>query len=143
MGTENHQTRPGRRGLPPRLVLGLGLAIGLDTAVQTIWKRAAQSLPVTAPVDPLGAMIAAAHQPLFIAVGVMIAAQMANWLKVLDDADVSYALPITALSYLSVAAVSALWLHEALTPGRLAGMALILIGVVLVARTEHNTLNPS
>lgn len=111
--------------------------------MQTVWKRAALTLSSTAPVNPLAAITGVMHQPLFIAVGVMIAAQMVNWLKVLDDADVSYALPITALSYLSVAAVSALWLHEAVTPGRLAGMALILVGVALVARTEHNTLDPS
>jgi drug/metabolite transporter (DMT)-like permease len=62
------------------------------------------------------------------------------WLKVLDDADVSYALPITALSYVSVAAVSALWLHEAVTGGRIFGTLLILGGVFLVSRTDHNTL---
>jgi drug/metabolite transporter (DMT)-like permease len=129
---------PGK--LPTRLVLGLAAAIVLDTAVQTLWKRAALTLPTTAAGDPMGAARAVLAQPLFLAVGALIALQMVNWLKVLDDADVSYALPITALSYVSVAAVSAVWLHEAVTSGRVVGTLLILGGVFLVSRTDHNTL---
>jgi drug/metabolite transporter (DMT)-like permease len=129
---------PGK--LPTRLVLGLVAAIALDTAVQTLWKRAALTLPTTAVRDPIGAVRAVLGQPLFLAVGALIGLQMVNWLKVLDDADVSYALPITALSYVSVAAVSAVWLHEAVTSGRVVGTLLILGGVFLVSRTDHNTL---
>jgi drug/metabolite transporter (DMT)-like permease len=135
------QQPPERRTLPPRLVVGLAAAIALDTAVQTVWKRAALTLPADAATHPVGAAISVLSRPLFLAVGVLIALQMINWLKVLDDADVSYALPITALSYVSVAAVSAIWLHEAVTPGRMVGMLLILAGVFLVSRTDHNTLD--
>ena len=126
--------------IPLRLAIGLALAILLDTAVQTLWKRAALTLPSAAATDPVGAFLAILHQPLFLVVGVMIALQMINWLKVLDDADVSYALPITALSYVSVAAVSAVWLHEAVTTGRIFGVVLILAGVFLVSRTDPNTI---
>ena len=76
---------------------------------------------------------------MFLLVGLLIAFQMINWLKVLDDADVSFALPITALSYVSVAAVSAIWLGEAVTPGKAGGVALILSGVYLVSRTDYKT----
>ena len=129
-----------RRKLPTRLALGLTAAIVLDTLVQTIWKRAALTLPPDAAGDPAAAVRSVLGQPLFLVVGALIVLQMVNWLKVLDDADVSYALPITALSYVSVAAVSALWLHEALTPGRVCGTLLILAGVFLVSRTDPNTL---
>jgi drug/metabolite transporter (DMT)-like permease len=143
MATETQPDNRAKRGLPTRLVAGLVLAIILDTGVQTVWKRAAQTIPDAAAHNPRLALASILHQPLFLAVGVLIFAQMFNWLKVLDDADVSYALPITALSYLSVALVSGLWLHEAVTPARLGGMLLILVGVALVARTDHNTLDPS
>ena len=139
--SDNPTTRRVSR-LPLRLSVGLAAAIILDTAVQTVWKRAASGLAISMPTDFAGAVDALSHQPIFLIVGLLIALQMINWLKVLDDADVSYALPITALSYLSVTAVSVVWLHEAVTPGRLAGMALILAGVVLVSRTEHNTIDP-
>ena len=94
--------------LPVRLAFGLFLAIALDTALQTIWKRAALALPDNALSDPLAAALSVLHQPMFMLVGLLIAFQMINWLKVLDDADVSFALPITALSYVSVAALSAI-----------------------------------
>lgn len=125
--------------LPVRLTVGLFLAIVLDTALQTIWKRAALTLPANAVSDPVAAALGVLKQPLFLAVGSLIVLQMINWLKVLDDADVSFALPITALSYVSVAAISAVWLGEALTPGRIAGVILILAGVYLVSRTDHKT----
>jgi drug/metabolite transporter (DMT)-like permease len=140
MGSDPPPSASDPRKLPTRLVLGLVAAIVLDTVVQTVWKRAALTLPANAASDPTGAARAVLSQPLFLAVGLLIGLQMVNWLKVLDDADVSYALPITALSYVSVAAVSALWLHEAVTGGRIFGTLLILGGVFLVSRTDHNTL---
>jgi len=134
---------PARLSAP--LVFGLTMAIILDTAAQTLWKRAASGLPATPPglLASAGALLVAVlHQPLFLIVGALMAAQMYNWLRTLDHADVSFALPITALSYISVAIVSATWLSEPLTPGRIGGMALILAGVFLVARTEPNTIAP-
>lgn len=125
--------------LPVRLAIGLFLAIALDTALQTIWKRAALTLPANAVSDPASAVLSVLRQPMFLLVGLLIALQMINWLKVLDDADVSFALPITALSYVSVAGISAIWLGEALTPGKAFGVALILGGVYLVSRTDHKT----
>jgi len=126
-----------RRPIPAGLAAGLVAAIVLDTILQVLWKQSALSLP--AGVAPLATAAAIWRQPLFLGVGVLFAAQMINWLKVLDAADVSYALPVTALSYVSVALVSSAFLHEHLTPGRMAGIALILGGVVLVSRTDHHT----
>ena len=127
---------PGNR-LPPTLVAGLVAAIVLDTLLQVLWKEAALGLPAA----PSPALITAAilHQPLFLVVGLLFVAQMVNWLMVLDKADVSFALPITALSYVSVAAVSALILHEHITWQKMAGIALILGGVVLVSRSGYDT----
>ncbi len=124
--------------MPPALVAGLVAAIVLDTLLQVLWKAAASNLP--AAPSPGAVLAAILHQPLFLVVGLLFAAQMVNWLKVLDKADVSFALPITALSYVSVAAVSALILHEHITTGRMAGIALILAGVVLVSRSGHDTV---
>ncbi len=124
--------------MPPALIAGLVAAIVLDTLLQVLWKAAASSLP--AAPSPGAVLAAILHQPLFLVVGLLFAAQMVNWLKVLDKADVSFALPITALSYVSVAAVSALILHEHITTGRMAGIALILAGVVLVSRSGHDTV---
>jgi drug/metabolite transporter (DMT)-like permease len=129
--------------IPWRLTVGLALAIGLDTAVQTLWKRASGQLPQVDlfDVSAVGRLAEAVlGNPLFLLLAILMAAQIANWLKTLDYADLSFALPITALSYVSVAIVSAIWLAEALTIGRVCGMALILTGVLLVARTDPSTI---
>jgi len=128
--------------LAPRLIVGLALAILLDTVVQVMWKRASSALPAFDKLDAAalerigGALV---HQPIFLLVAVLIAAQMINWLLTLDHADVSFAQPITALSYVSVALVSRLWFGEPITLMRVLGMGIILVGVFLVARSDPNT----
>ena len=139
MQAENPKATGTKGRCPLILAVGLAGAVVLDTLVQVLWKISAESLP-TDLMRRLGAapgLILA--RPIFLALGLLIALQMINWLKVLDEADVSYALPITALSYVTVGAVSAVWLHEALTPQRMLGIGLILFGVFLVSRTDHKS----
>jgi multidrug transporter EmrE-like cation transporter len=62
-------------------------------------------------------------------------ASLCVWLAALTKAPVSTAYPMLSLGYVVVAAVSALWLGEALTPGKLLGIALICTGVALVSRS--------
>jgi drug/metabolite transporter (DMT)-like permease len=64
-------------------------------------------------------------------------AQFFNWMLVLARADLSFAQPITALSYVTVAAVGHFSsLHEKVGPMRAAGIALIVAGVWQMSRTE-------
>jgi len=125
---------PGR--LPAALAAGLLLAIVLDTFVQLAWKRAASDLP-DGPVAL--ALATVARRPLFWAAMLAFAAQLWNWLRVLARADLSFAQPITALSYLSVLGLSALLLHEHVTWTRGVGAALVLAGVGFITRTPHRT----
>ena len=57
------------------------------------------------------------------------------WLAALSKAPVSTAYPMLSLGYIVVAAVSVLWLGETLSPAKVAGIALIYAGVVLVSRS--------
>jgi drug/metabolite transporter (DMT)-like permease len=76
---------------------------------------------------------AVVHDPLpLLVVGVFLV-QLVNWLLVLERADLSYAQPITALSYVSVGLLSAAWFGESLDTAKLIGIGLILIGVILVS----------
>jgi drug/metabolite transporter (DMT)-like permease len=56
------------------------------------------------------------------------------WLGVLSRADLSLAYPFVSLSFIITSAAGWLLFHEAVTPGRLAGLALVLAGVVLCGR---------
>jgi drug/metabolite transporter (DMT)-like permease len=121
------------RGLSARrlVLVGLVVAIALDTAGQLLWKLAATRLP--ASLSPAVLLAAVVHDPLpLLVVGVFLV-QLVNWLLVLERADLSYAQPITALSYVSVGLLSAAWFGESLDTAKLIAIGLILVGVILVS----------
>jgi drug/metabolite transporter (DMT)-like permease len=123
------------RGIVARLSrhgvgLGLALAIVLDTAGQLLWKRAAVRLPESlSPELLLGVLL---HDPLPLAVLGVFVLQLVNWLVVLERAELSYAQPITSLSYVSVVCLSVWLLGERLDAVRLLGVSLVLLGVGFV-----------
>lgn len=57
------------------------------------------------------------------------------WIKVLSQTELSYAYPMVALGYVVVLAVSYFVLQEHINAYRLAGVAFIVFGVILVARS--------
>ena len=115
-----------------RLALGLGISIVLDTVAQLVWKAAALRLPpMVNGADMLQAVL---QQPLFIVLGLLFLLQLLVWLKVLEHADLSFAQPITALSYVAVCGLSVLWFNETLDARKLAGIALVLAGVWFISR---------
>jgi drug/metabolite transporter (DMT)-like permease len=66
-------------------------------------------------------------------------AQLFNWIRVLARSDLSFAQPFTALSYISVLAISHHSLHENLSVSKMAGVVLILVGVFFISRTPFRT----
>ena len=66
---------------------------------------------------------------------------MSSYMTALSFADLTFVLPATAIGYVIMALLSIFWLHEHVSLQRWAGVALIIIGVGLVAggpsRTEH------
>ncbi len=124
--------------IPLRLLCGLALAIILDTAVQVSWKAAVLSLPPRPTA--WGALAAIFDRPLFLAVALLLGLQLFNWLKVLDHADLSYAQPITSLSYVSVCLCSVFYLNEPIDILQLVGIGFILVGVWFISRTDHVTV---
>jgi drug/metabolite transporter (DMT)-like permease len=61
---------------------------------------------------------------------------------VLSKADLSYAQPITSLSYVSVFFLSVFYLKEAADLFRITGIILVLLGVWFISQTEHVTQIP-
>nr|PZN79251.1 MAG: small multi-drug resistant family protein [Pseudomonadota bacterium] len=58
-----------------------------------------------------------------------------GWLIVLGRADVSYAFPLVSIGFVVTALFASIWLGESISAARATGIALIAVGVVLVART--------
>ena len=126
-----------RKNFPIRLAAGLLVAILIDTVLQLAWKSAVLSLPGDG--SPWLNVQAILRSPLFIFLILLMAFQFFNWLMVLGDADLSYAQPITALSYVSVFCLSVLYLKEAADLIQIAGIIFVLAGVWFISQTDHVT----
>ena len=91
------------------------------------------------PLQMLGAGIRALFYP-WVGAGVLVLILFQlSYMTALSWADLSYVLPATAVSYIVVALLARFALHEALDLARWTGTALIVLGVMLVARTEVRT----
>lgn len=117
--------------------LTLTLAIVMDTIVQLCWKFAVGQVPDT--IGLWHSVVAVLHEPLFHVALLGFFLQFFNLMIVLAHADLSYAQPITALSYVTVSGASMAIFHEHLSPLRVVGLAMILIGVWVISRTHLRT----
>jgi uncharacterized membrane protein len=84
----------------------------------------------------------------WVIIGILcLLAFMSSYMTALSFADLTYVLPATAIGYVVMALLSRFWLHEHISLERWAGIALITIGVGLVAggpsRTEHPPAPPA
>jgi uncharacterized membrane protein len=85
------------------------------------------------------AYIVALFNP-WVALGVsLLILWMLSHMALLSWADLSYVLPVTSIGYALVALSGRIFLHEAVSMPRWAGIFLIGAGVLLVGRTEFNT----
>jgi drug/metabolite transporter (DMT)-like permease len=90
----------------------------------------------TQPAALLRAGIRAAHNP-YVVTGVLgLAVYFFSFSTVLSWEDVSLVVPISALSFLITTFVAQRSLGEHVTPQRWCGTILIVLGVILVARSQ-------
>lgn len=88
------------------------------------------------------AFISALFNPL-VAIGVgLLVAWMLSHMALLSWADLSYVLPITSIGYALTAFMGRIFLHEQVSPTRWAGVALIVLGVILVGHTAPRSRKP-
>jgi drug/metabolite transporter (DMT)-like permease len=129
--------------VPVKVWAGLLIAVLLDVPVQLMWKALMMKYGDGGRgprlVDFVHQFRWFAHQARTWALLGLFLCQFLNWMWVLGNADLSYAQPFTALSYVAVSACAAIFFHEHLSPLRIFGIALILFGVMLVGATEHRT----
>lgn len=81
--------------------------------------------------------VRALTQPLVWAGIVMYLFSVLSWLVVLSRIDLSLAYPLGSINYIFVVLSSALLLHEDVPPLRIAGIGLILLGILVIARAEN------
>lgn len=117
---------------------GLALAIILDSITQIVWKEMVMRVPTQAGIA--GGIRVMLFEPLFAVLLALLAAQFFNWMMVISRSDISFAQPITALSYVVVAALAAFYFGEHFSATRGAAILLILAGVWLIGTTPVQTV---
>lgn len=123
------------------MVIGIALTIVVDTLVQVAWKYALDGIPTTASFAVVARTVAI--NPVFYLAMLAFAAQLFIWLRLLAESDLSFAQPLTAVSYISVLAISHHSLNETISGSKLTGVALIFIGIYFITRTPHRTTAPA
>ena len=56
------------------------------------------------------------------------------WLWALSKVDISFAYPFLALGYVLVSAMAWFWFNEEISPFRIFGMGIIIIGILVLAK---------
>src|SRR5688572_23606775 len=111
-----------------------GIFLIFDTGVQIAFKIAARQLGD----GDLNAewLLAAANSPMVWFAVLLYLTVFVLWMLILQQIDLSRAFPLTALTYVTVPAAGLLFFNESLTLAQTGGIALILVGVVLVGQNE-------
>lgn len=114
------------------LLIGLSFAIILDTAGQLLWKFCVATMPSATGLWPTAeAML---RQPLFVVLAAIFFCQLSNWIKVLEHADLSFAQPITSMSYVTVCILSGVLFGEHIGLAKTAGVLCVITGAWLVSQ---------
>jgi uncharacterized membrane protein len=120
----------------------LGLVAVCAPLGDTCLSRGMTRLPVIGLAHP-ASLIAAVFTP-WIATGIaLLIGFFASYLTALSWADLTYVLPATAFGNVIVAFLARFWLHEPISLQRWAGIALITLGVSLVAQGPSLTERPA
>lgn len=128
--------------LTSRQYLILGLVAVCAPLGDSCLSRGMTSVP-SISLAHAGALIAAVFTP-WIAAGIaLLIGFFASYLTALSWADLTFVLPATAFGNVIVALLSRFWLHEAISPERWAGIALITLGVSFVAQGPSLTERPA
>ena len=116
------------------------IAIALGAVGQIFLKAGIQKLGVHPP--PLR-VLAAIATPMVAGGFICYGLSSLLYLLAISRLDLSYAYPMVAFSYVMVAALSYWFFHDVPPPMRIAGLAIILIGVMVVALSYKEMTHPT
>jgi drug/metabolite transporter (DMT)-like permease len=130
------ETRAGS-GLPARTRLFAAITILSNVAGNSALTKGMQQLGGigNSPLALIGALF---HPWVALGVALLIVWTLTH-MALLSWADLSYVMPVTAISYIVTALAARLLLGENVSFARWAGIVLITAGVILVGRTEAAT----
>jgi len=115
-------------------IWGWILFVAVETATQVVFKLAGATLDDSA--GPAALVRHALSTPIvFLGFGLYFLGFLI-WITILKDVDLGRAFPMTATIYLATLAAAVFLFHEHLNPTRIAGVLVIIAGVVTLASDE-------
>lgn len=111
------------------------ISVSLNALAQVVLRKAMTGPPLPAISDTIAFGFALAGNLWLWAGMVCYAASIGLWLVVLSRTEVSAAYPMLSIGYVIAAVLGVAFLGETVGIERIAGIALIGAGVMLVART--------
>lgn len=124
-----------------RVLLGWLLFLTVETSVQVVFKIAGGGLDDAHGLKTL--VLHAAASPWVVGGFGLYFLGFLIWMTILKDADLGRVFPMTALIYVCTVVAAVVLFHEAVTPVRLVGVALIMGGVALLAGDEDRAKPPA
>ncbi|MGH9414859.1 MAG: EamA family transporter [Terriglobales bacterium] len=121
------------------------IAIALEVAGQVFYKAGINQMPgmTGSPFRtwalPAFAWDALRNWRVLLGIGIYCA-QAAVWWGVLSKVDLTYAFPLTSLSYVILLVVSRIFLNEHISMQRWLGTVAVVFGVFLITRTSPITI---
>ncbi len=121
----------------PMLIALILLSVGLAAVAQLTLKAGMNRVTESNGTATLtgDSLKAIAANPVVWAGLALFGLSALAWLFVLSRTSLSFAYPFASLTYLLIVLVDRFVFHEEIPPARWAGVALIMAGIVLVART--------
>ena len=116
------------------MILFWSVFLTLDTATQLAFKTASEKLEGMSFGLPF--LEVALTTPAFWVAILCYIATFVVWMAVLTRMELSRAFPLTALTYVTVPALAFLFFGEHLPVLRVAGIAVIIAGVILIGWEE-------
>jgi len=126
----------GKKNITVKILGALVFVDFLETFTNFCLKKSTfqvSNFHVTAPHDLLAFFHVVLFSPFLWFGLVSVAATFVLWSTILSKIDLSVAVPICSLSYITVPVVSIFFLHETITPLRWVGIFFILAGVITVS----------
>ena len=121
--------------MKPLLILTIVATTSLSAVAQIALKLGVSSLRL-APAGGLTGLALSLIASPFLWIGLVIyGASLAVWLWVLSQTEVSVAYPFVGISFALTALMGAAFLHENVSPLRIAGTVIVIFGCVLIARS--------
>jgi multidrug transporter EmrE-like cation transporter len=121
--------------MKPLLFFTIVATVSFSAIAQIAFKIGMTSLRAAQPANATAAALAAMTSPFIWAGLIIYASSLIVWLWVLSQVEVSAAYPFVGISFVLTALIGAMYLHENVTPMRIAGTLLVICGCVLIARS--------